>query len=137
VSRKKPFTLRSLGREEAAQANANFDTLYRAKMESLLFHDPVASATVIMPVQVQELGKIYVSANGSPTIVKSIPLRGSYSDLLYAEANSQRVGTIVTVTDLTATSITIEAQVVSSTGNFSAVTTASVGVFWKVVGSTP
>lgn len=137
MSRKKPNTLRSLGREEAAQVNQNFDVLYRTRLESLYSHDPIASATVIAPFQVAEMGRFYISATGSPTITKSFPIISKISDIVFAEANCQRVGTLATVTDVTASSITIETQIISSTGSFSAITTACQIVNWKVIGSTP
>lgn len=137
MSRKKPHTLRSLGREEAPEANANFDTLFRNKLESTLFHDPIASATVVNPFQVQETGRIFFSSNASPTIVKNIAIRSVMGDICFAEAHSQVPGIAATVTDVTASSLTITVWISSTTTLFSSVTTASFGVFWTVIGSTP
>ena len=140
---KKPYTLRSLGKEEAAQVNGNFDKLFRSRIECVLGYDPTAAATKIKPFPVEETGRSGFSANGSPTIVKSFPLRSVMSEVLYAQASAyNQVGgasaaVMAYVTDVTASSITIEARTFSGGTTFSSVTTASFTVWWRVLGSLP
>ena len=143
MSRKKPFTLRSLGKEEAAQANSNFDALFRSRVESLLFYDPSVSGTVVMPFQIEEGGRAFFSGNGAGcgTVARSFPVRSLFSDVVDVQAHAISPNAsaviIAVVTDLTATSITIEARTLSAATAFSSVTSASVSVFWKICGSAP
>ena len=150
MSRRKPYTLRSLGKEEAAQVNANFDRLYRSTIESTLGYDPASSATLVKAFQVEETGRWICSANGSPTVVRSFPLRSAMSDLLFAtvsvrnsaaggSASAGNASAAVTayITDITASSVSMEVRTFSGGTTFSSVTTASLVVFWRVLASSP
>lgn len=137
MSRKKPYTLRSLGREEAAQVGSMFDDLYRSKLKSTFSRDMDLSATTVKPYQASETGQIGFSATGSATITKSITIREVLSEIVYANAHAHHVGVAAIVTDVTSTGITIECRTFSGTANFSAVVTASFTVSYVVQGSTP
>lgn len=137
MSRRKRHTVKSMGREEAAVVNSMFDELYRSRVMSRYWRDPDQSATIVVPYTSFETGRTTFSATGSATIVKSFAIREVMSDILHAEAHANHVGVLAIVTDVTASGITIEARTISATGAFSSVTTASVGVSWLVIGSTP
>ena len=137
MSRRKRHTLRSMGREEAPVANLIFDELYRSRIMARYWRDPGQSATVVAPYPIIETGKAFFSGTGSATIVQSFAIREVMSDILFADAHAHDANVIAVITDVTASSVTITARTVSGTANFSAVTSASVGVSWCVIGSTP
>lgn len=137
MSRKKPHTLRSLGREEAAQANANFDRIYRGSIESTLSWDAETSATLVKPYQVMETGTAIFSANGSNVMTRAFPIRSVMGDIVSVHAQAIHSAVLASVVDLTASSISIQAGPISATALSAVITTAQVRLYWQIIGSAP
>ena len=134
---KKPYTIKALTAQDVPHIDENFNLLYKNKLECRFKYEGSSTAVAYYINNFTELGQISVSANGSPTIVKSIPLQERSERVLFAEAHAISPLVSAHVTDITGTSITIEARTISGTANFSAVTTASIIVFFQYIGSNP
>lgn len=134
---KKPHTLKTLEKDEANALDHNFRLLYEGKLESRVYRDSSQSGSVIRPYQFQELGRGIFSGTGSATVTKSFALTETFENILFAEAHAISSQIMASVTNVTASSITIDARGVTSTANFSAITTAAIPVFFKVIGNSP
>ena len=137
MATKKPYVIRAMQPNEVTALNENIDRLYAYKLESLFKTEASSTQARAFVYQQMEHGECYFSANGSATVVRTFPLKDTHATVIYANAHAMHTGIAAAVTDVTATSITITARTISGTANFSAVTTATVRVFWQVVGSSP
>lgn len=131
-----PYRFRAFISSDAGKLNENFSRVYAVKLESRWHYDASSTAGVSYLYQGMELGEANFSANGSGTIVKSFPLVDIYGKILFATAHAKNSAAIAYVSDVTGTSITIEVRTVSGTAGFSSVITASVPVYWQVIGAT-
>lgn len=134
---RKPYTLKQFVDAEVPRLEETLTKAYRVKLESFRFRDPSASMTIEHGYQTMELGQVLVSANGSQGVQVSVALAERNNYILYANAHAQHSAIIARVVDVTQSSISIEASLVSSTGVFSSVTSGPVKVFFQVVGSSP
>lgn len=134
---KKRHTHKSLGATEVHQLNENLDSLYSHKIESRFSYRPSASASVAAIFQAMETGEATFSATGSATVARTFSLAEQHGSILFAQAHAKSTLVTAHVTDVTSTAITIECRTVSGTALFSSVTTASISVWWSVIGSSP
>lgn len=132
---KKPNNTKTFEQTEVVRVNQNFDTLYANKAESRYKTDVSGVNSFIY--QAMEHGEVAFSGTGSATVSRTFSLAERHNVIIYANAHARSPLVTAHVVDVTGTSITIECRSVSGTGNFSAVTTATVMVFWQVVGSSP
>lgn len=135
MSSKKKHTIRALEASEAPKVDENFSHLYSVKMEGSQYND--SGTVTVESYQTMECGQARFSANGSAITTRTFALAAKHTSILYADAHAVSSLVEAHVTDVTQTSITIAAFGVTATGNFSAITTASVLVYFQVVGTNP
>lgn len=134
---RKPHTIKSMGNESLPQLEDNLATLYRSRLESKYFRDSSSSAITAVIYHVQELGELLFSGTGSPTVTKVVSFQETYDKILGYDAHARSSLVSAHVVDVTNTAISIEVRSISGTGNLSAVTSASIPVCYRVIGSVP
>ena len=132
---KKPYTIRALTDKEVPNINQDFDILYSHKLESRWKNEFSSTALESNLYQVVEYGEVAFSANGSAITTRTFSLAETHGRIIYANAHARFRGAIATVTDVTGTAITIDCAAMTATNNLSALTTATIRVFYQVVGS--
>lgn len=132
---KAPSQVKTMGVEEANSLNQTTTRAFSTRMESIKV--TTSGTTTDNLYQATEHGILSFSSNGSSTIVKTQKLAETHGTIVYAEAHSTDILASAFVTDVTNTSIELTLRTISGTAEFSAVTTASIKVFYKVVGSSP
>lgn len=136
MSQKKPHAITLLEPGQAKDIDANFDDLYKRKVESAYFYD--VSATSLKFYQSMEMGRFNVSATGSPTLSVSIPLKDVKGDVLYANAVVKNTELLISITDVTQSTISMLVRHLSSTTKLSAIAgTATIGCYFQVIRSAP
>lgn len=137
-----------------AGTNANLITdtdlerLAKDKLEARFVHDGVSSSlSLLRPFMSTQFGYADFSANDSATIIsRTFPIPERLGNIIGAKAHVMNHNLKATVTDITATSITVACGPwiqIADTGTgsstvvaFSAITSAAVRVWWEVI-STP
>jgi hypothetical protein len=140
MTQKKKHTIKGFSLNDVPKLDENLNDLYRSKIESLNLYDASASGAAIRIFQSIEHGYAYFSANGSAVTTRSFPIRSQFEQVIYANAHARHSAITARVTDITASSITIDAVAVSASGGaqaFSLTTTASVTIYWQIIGSAP
>jgi len=124
--------MKTMGQEEAANANQAFTRVYQAKIESIQKRD--GSATAPFLYQSMEHGEVIFSATGSAVVSITYALVEKQNKIIYASAHALNSAITAHVISVTATSITIECN---ATADFSSITTGQVTVYYQVIGSNP
>lgn len=140
MTQKKKHILKGFSLNEIPKLDENFNDLYRNKIESIALYDASASGAALRSYQAMEHGYAYFSANGSAVTTRTFPVRSQFEQIIYANAHARHSAITARVTDITNTSITIDAVSVSASGGaqaFSLTTTASLTVYWQIIGSSP
>lgn|SRR3990167_576953 len=142
---KKPNQIKAVTDKELNSINQNWDTLYSLKLESR--HKRTESGVTSHIYQSMETGEVWFSANGSATTQRSFGFEERQSTIIVAVAQARSSGITATVMDVTNTGITIECyptrvwdiavSTCLSLMTFSQATTASVSIYYLVVGSNP
>lgn len=144
---KLPNKIKKFQDKETGLVNQNFETLFNVKPESRFLRE----GSVVNPYigQAFEHGRVTFSANGSSTILQSFSLEEKYDTIIYANAHAVHSAVTARVVDITQSQISIECTAFSITAVsivnsaitaaplFSAITTASITVYFQVVGAAP
>lgn len=131
---RKPYTIKNMSVEEASQLDDSINRLYVNKLESRVKRD-TSDNLQVHTYQVGEYGESNFSSNGSATVVKSFAFQETFSTIIYANAHAKSALTSAHVTDVTGSGITITLRSISGTAGLSGVTTATISVFWQVIGA--
>jgi len=132
----KPFAfIKSLDERDIPTLNKTITRAYQTRLEGIYHREE--SGVFQLLYQSIETGDVYFSANGSPTTQRTFALAEKQHKILFAKAEALDTRIKATITDVTLTAVTIALSMISATGNFSAVTTASIRVFYEVKGSNP
>jgi len=137
VTLKVPSQLKSLDASTVPSVNKNFERSFQVKVESIHSYQQSSTAHVPFLYQSMEHGENTYSATGSATITKTFSLKEKQNKIIFVKAHALSTQVSAHVTDITQTAVTIECRTISGTALFSSVTTASVKVFWEVIGSNP
>lgn len=132
---KAPRRFVSLEEKDAPDLNRTLVRVFQAKIESL--HKNENSGIGTFGYQSIEHGEVDFSHTGSATITKTYSLKEKQNKIVYANAHACNNLGVATITDVTQTAVTIVLRTVSGTANLSSVITASVKVFYQVIGSNP
>src|SRR3990167_2024934 len=130
---KKRTTIKAFTPENIPALNDNLDTLFTVKAESRWARN--TSEAKGYAFQSFEHGFVNFSANGSAITTRTFALVENKGTIIYACANAMSEQFRSFVTDVTNSHIIIGTTPVSQTDSFSSVTTATVRVFFQVVGS--
>ena len=133
---KKPHTISKMLPIEAALLEEDLRIAYENKIESRTKRTDSTTVTVLK-YQQMEHGEVDFSANGSQATQLTFNLAETHTTIVYAVAHAKSEFITAHVTDITNTAITIVAKPFSSTALFSSVTTATVKVYYQVIGSNP
>lgn len=145
MTTKAAFVIKKVNTENPREIDHNFQEVYATRLESKWKRD--SSGIAAYTFQSQETGEVDFSANGSPVTTLTFALKEKQQTVIYAVAQARSLGVTAHVTDVTQTAITIACaprlvwdQAVSTSlalMNFSQATTATVKVYYCVVGSNP
>lgn len=132
-----PYTLKKI--EESNELLQNFQHLDRDKLESRYRYSGSASQTELKPFQSLQSGDALFSANGSQATVRSFPLAHDPGVVVSTWAHCMDPGFLATVTDITATSITVQCTAWSQTAGraFSDTTTQAVQCYFNILSHLP
>jgi len=130
---KKQHTLKRLDETEVDQTNQLFDEAYRSKIEGRV-HTDSSAVTTVEAFQFIETGEIEISATGS-AITTSVPFQNTLNKLLFAGANVEVDGLVVSAHNVTASSMSLTVR--GNSAVVSDVITASFSVRWMLIGSAP
>lgn len=157
---KLPYTITKVDDKQVPHMNQNWERLYSHKLES--HHKRESTGTTSYVHQFAEHGQVSFSATGSPTVALTFALKEVHENVVYVNAHALSTQVSAHVTDITQTAITITCRVMDAKGtdagvsgtititdsaatfdltasfsdiNFSNATTASVTVFYQVIGA--
>ena len=138
---KKPYRIRTMDSGEAPQLDINVEKLYAAKLESRFHHNISSSQIAARVYQSMESGEISVSGTGSPAISVTQNMQERHGFVTYVDAHAMHSSVVAAVTNIvntnSVTQLQINIRTISGSQNFTNVVTASVTVFYSLVGSSP
>ena len=133
MTARKPFTVKKMTKEEIPQINKTIDVLYTNKLESQWLRSSGSISSYVY--QATEHGIVTFSATGSATVAQTFALKEKHNRIVHVHAHASSEVVTAHVTDITKTSISITCRTISGTAGFSAVTSASIPVYYQVIGS--
>jgi hypothetical protein len=130
-----PFRFKSLLQPDVPQLNRTLSRVYETKLESLYHRSGTSIQALVF--QSQETGNVTFSANGSPVVVQTFAFAEKQGKVLFANAHAMSSEICAHITDVTQSQIEITCRPISGTANFSDITTASVRVYFHIIGANP
>ena len=147
MAKKRPFYIKAFTDDTISQFNENEEHLYKRKIESI-YHRTITGTAAYLYQDI-ETWNIDYSANSTQGVARTWAFSQNKNTVICVHATTRNPEFVASVTDITNShvTVTVNAMRLNSTAslaslaatyvNWSAITTACIGVMISVIGSNP